>query len=251
MKKKKYKGVAFLTIAGSSGDFLSNFLSLCANKNYIFYNDNMNIRVAPNNTITSFVHPFYNKIQQTLGWNTWNNINLSDLNKSFFNNFTGDFKSGIHMHIPSWDMEWINNNNYIKFFYILKLLNEYNIKIYYIHFYSNYVASYIYCVRALSKYDIAVYNKFLKSQKNKKYYNLEIDTILLHQELIIKALIENNIDYEAINLDNLLLNRDFDGLYDQIKNSYDLEQKLPDKYKQIVNKMWDDRIKSFKEINML
>ena len=249
MRKKKYKGVAFLTIAGSSGDFLSNFLRLCANKNISY--DNMNIHIVPNNTLPLFKFPHYKKTQETLGWNRWSDINISDLNKTLFNNFKNDSVSMIHMHIPWWDMEIQNNNNYIKFLYILKLLNEFNIKIYYVNFYSNYVASYIYCVKALSKYDITVYNKFLKSQKNKKYYNLEIDTMLLHQELIIKALIENNIDYETINLDNLLLNRDFDGLYDQIKNSYDLEQKLPYENKQIVNKMWDDRIESFKQLNML
>jgi hypothetical protein len=211
----------------------------------------MNIHIMPNNTLPLFKFPHYKKTQETLGWNRWSDINISDLNKTLFNNFKNDSVSMIHMHIPWWDMEIQNNNNYIKFLYILKLLNEFNIKIYYVNFYSNYVASYVYCVRALTRYNNLQYLKFLKSQKSKKYYSLEIDTIRVHQEITIEALMNYNIDYETINLDNLLLNRDFDGLYNQIKNSYDLEQKLPDEYKQIVNEMWDGRIESLKEINML
>jgi hypothetical protein len=251
MIKRKYKGIVFLTASGSSGEFLSNFLSLCANKNVSYHN--MNIGIVPNNTLFKFNFPSYpyNKIQQKCGWNDWRKCDISDLNETFFKNFKNDYVSMMHMHIPWCDMEFYDNNNYIKFFYILKLLNEFNIKIYYVNFYSNYVASYVYCVRALTRYDDSIYPKYLKSQKNKKYYSLEIDTMLLHQELIIKALLNHNIDYETINLDNLLLNRDFDGLYNQIKNSYDLERKLPDEYKQIVNKMWDDRIETLKELNML
>jgi len=250
---QKFKGIVILTSPGSSGEFLINFLTLCADKNICL--PNMNIAIRPNSTLFLFKFPNYryNKIQQKLGWNDWENINISDLNKTFFNNFKSDYKSIIHMHIPCQNMEVQDNNNYIKFWYILKLLNEFNIKIYYVNFRSNYVASYVYCVSALTKslHNDLVYLKFLESQKDKEFYNSEINDMFMHQKTTIKTLINHNIDYETINLDNLLLNRDFDGLFNQIKKSYNLEQKLSDENKQIVNKMWDDRIESLKKINML
>jgi hypothetical protein len=68
------------------------------------------------------------------------------------------------------------------------------------------------------------------------------------QEYMLDAYKKHDIIVEKINLADLVYNRDFDKLYDQIKESYNLKSRFSNENKQIVNDIWDKRIENLKNL---
>lgn len=253
MKMKKFKGIVILTNAGSSGDFISNFIKCCLLEEQPNFIDNNLLSIKSESNIATFYFPYnknehINNIQQILGWNQWQEINLSILDQQFFNYFQNDSNSIVHMHVPYYEMNFTNVKLYNKFYHILNCLNNNDIKIYYINFSSKNIAAFTYYVKANNQREHILFKQYKKACDNKKYFDLQMNILEIHNEQIIDDLKKHGILYEEIFLDNLLLNRNYDSLYDQINISFPLKSYLSDENKKITNELWDDRINHLKKL---
>jgi hypothetical protein len=231
---KKYKGVVFVARAGASGDFLTNFFSLCANET----NDNQAVLLYKEGSIgsmTSFQH-IVNDDEISSGfkskyfWNLWmyNDLTIEEINLFFRSNHF----SCMNMHHPT-----IIDINYKKFISVLKLFNENSIKIFFVDIKDRFTALYtLYVLRN-------AHSVKAKNPEIEPITRSTIDRVVFMNEFLKSELKSNNIDFECIDLSSLINTRNFDELYYQINKSFKLRHKFSKENKLIVNRLWNNRIK--------
>ena len=260
MKEKKYNGIVFLTDPGASGDFLVNFTDVCSytldgkiqrsfrsgwtlTKNKIYSSPNKWSN-GYTGELEKFVPIADENIRDKFSANKWENLSLEDRNlETYFKYFKKDISRSLINTHTTYINDHINRKDiFNKFFIILKLFNQHNVKLYYIDYKLELTSFYTLYVEANTMYKSNVDLTNVKENFKKTKKSILASDRLLNHKIILNELNKQKINFEIIDLDNLLFNRDFDGLYDQLSKSWNLVQKLSDENKQIVNKMWDDRI---------
>jgi hypothetical protein len=262
-----YNGIVFLTDPGASGDFLVNFTDVCSytldtvtqrsfrsgwtlTKNKIYSSSNRWSN-GYRGELEKFVPIADENIRDKFSANKWENISLEDINlETYFKYFKKDTSRSLINTHTTYINDHINRKDiFDKFFTILKLFNKHNIKLYYIDYKLELTSLYTLYVESNTMYTSNVDLTNIKENFEKTEKSILKSDRLLNHKIILDELNKQKINFEIIDLDNLLFNRDFDGLYDQMSKSWKLVQKLSDENKKITNELWDDRISHLKKLD--